>query len=510
MLLFIWNNYFWKMTSWPKNHLKQFPTRQYKLAKKCQFEEVLIREKRIEEDDYSDEYMLEEETKVMDYIPLEYKIKVVNMAKQHPHWNLKTLQKKGCSRLKNIKCLPRWEKDIKHGGTNIDKYTIINSWTYDRFVEAKNNYQQVTTRDLQQWALSAASQFENFPFKASKAWIRKFKRQHRLKQQKITKYVSAKEAATIDEILAAADIFRKQTRIIIPNFHKDFIINIDQAECQYQSTCDRTLATQRKAGFVQDTNLNKISHSYTAQYGITMSGKILPRVFLCLQEAKGVFDPKVQQAIDEFLTVCTNVVVTSSKSGKLTSNLYTQFLKEILLPYVKKEKFLLIIDSWPGQTNPALYDEIFLDDDSAGTCTIKVVPPKCTPLCQPCDVYFYRQVNNFIKRLQNCSTLIEQNREITSHEDCIKIHSIIHHQLSAPSFQNMLQYAWFASKLTNEREVFMNVNEVCFPIDILKKLCECKNTAFIRCAHCQENYCFACFYDKYHPALCIVPSISNK
>jgi len=38
--------------------------------------------------------MLQQETKVTDYIPLEYKIKIVNMAKEHPKWNLKTLQKK--------------------------------------------------------------------------------------------------------------------------------------------------------------------------------------------------------------------------------------------------------------------------------------------------------------------------------------------------------------------------------------------------------------------------------
>ena len=115
-------------------------------------------------------------------------------------------------------------------------------------------------------------------------------------------------------------------------------------------------------------------------------------------------------------------------------------------------------------------EQYMMQHDNAGTCTIKVIPPKCTPLCQPCDVYFYRQVKNFIKRLQNCSILIEQKREITSREDCIKIHSIVHHQLSAPIFENMLRYAWFASKLTDEREVFMNVNEVCFSLDILNNL----------------------------------------
>lgn len=32
--------------------------------------------------------------KLTEYIPLEYKIKVVNMAKEYPKWSLKNLQKK--------------------------------------------------------------------------------------------------------------------------------------------------------------------------------------------------------------------------------------------------------------------------------------------------------------------------------------------------------------------------------------------------------------------------------
>lgn len=140
------------------------------------------------------------------------------------------------------------------------------------------------------------------------------------------------------------------------------------AGCQYQSTYDRTLTTQgAKTVFVQ-RNASKISHSYTAQYAITMSGKLLPRVFICLQEATGVFGPKVKKAVDEFIKIYTNVIVTSSKSGKLTTYLYTQFLNEALVPYVKQEKFLLLIDSWGGQTNPALYDEIFMDDNNISTC----------------------------------------------------------------------------------------------------------------------------------------------
>jgi hypothetical protein len=48
-------------------------------------------------------------------------------------------------------------------------------------------------------------------------------------------------------------------------------------------------------------------------------------------------------------------------------------------PYVKKDKFLLIINSWGRQTNPALHDKKFLENDEL-TCSLKIKLPKCT-LC---------------------------------------------------------------------------------------------------------------------------------
>lgn len=274
--------------------------------------------------------------------------------------------------------------------------------------------------------------------------------------------------------------------------------------CQYQSVYNRTLAMKgSKAIFVQRHDTNKVTHSYTAQYSVTLSGKILPQVFVCLQEATNTFGPRVQKSVNEYARKYTNVVITSSKSGKLTTALYKDFLNTCLKPYVGREEFLLIIDSWGGQTRPELYDEIFQDQDKSPTCTMKVIPPKCTPLVQPCDVYFYRQVKNLIKRMQNCAYLIEIDREINSREDCIKIQSIVHHQLSSPIFKKMIKYAWYASKLSNERDVFLNVNEVCFSTEVLKNPCSCKKSCFINCARCQTTFCFECFYDNYHSGSCV-------
>ncbi|XP_049960726.1 uncharacterized protein LOC126481183 isoform X2 [Schistocerca serialis cubense] len=275
--------------------------------------------------------------------------------------------------------------------------------------------------------------------------------------------------------------FQLQTRAVIRNFEKKFVINTDQTGCQYQSTNNRTLVERNsKIIFVRKRNMNKVTHSYTAQYMITLCGELLPHVFLCLREATGHFGPKVQNTIDKLMKDLLNVVVMSSKSGKLTMQLYCSFVSSVMLPYVKKEKFLLIIDYWGDQTNPGLYDEIFTDDEGLGTRMVKVVPPKCTPIYQPCDVYFYRQVKHFIEHLQNCSYLIE--REIATCEEAIKIHSILHEQLSVPIFKEMLCYAWFASKLSDEREVFKNFTEVCFPMENLKRPCVCG--AFIQCSWC--------------------------
>ncbi|KAJ8960708.1 hypothetical protein NQ314_006019 [Rhamnusium bicolor] len=362
----------------------------------------------ISEDESQDEYEPEQKRKKeMEYIPLDYKIKVVNLAKQYPKWGLRSLQRKGCSRLKNMTDLKRWEKDIKCGGTTIDKYAIIDSWTYNRFVEARQADQQVTSRNLQHWALAGAAQFKNFEFKASNSWVKRFKRKYKIRQRKITKYVTQSETAWVEEILLSAEKFRLQTRELMSLYDNDFVIKSVQTECQYHSPFGRSLAEQgAKTVLVKKQNLNKMTHLYTAHYSLTLSGKLLPNVFVCLQEPTDNFEPRLQ---------------TSS----------------CIAPYVQKTKFLLLINPVEAQTNPPLYDDMVQDE----TCTIKVIPPKCMPWIQPCDAYFYEQVKNFIKRLRNSSYLIENRREISSQEDCIKIHSIVHHQLSSPIFSKMWRYA---------------------------------------------------------------------
>lgn len=344
---------------------------------------------------------------------------------------------------------------------------------------------------------------KEFTFNASDPWIVKFKKKYGIKQRNITRYVSTKDHVTLEEVMEAAERFRIQTTAILPDFELDFVINTNQISCQYQMSYNTSLTDERlNMIFRQQEGSNVLIHSYTVQYALTASGKIIPSVFLCMHEPMGKFDSSVQKNVDKLMNDFKNVIVTCSKSGELTKELYKEFLTHTLSPYVDKNKFLLIIDSWKCQTDITLYDDIFKDEAGRATCNIKVVPSKCTVICQPCDVYFYRQVKNFIKRLQNASVLLKQKREITTREDIIKIHSLLLHQLRAPIFTSMIQYAWYASKLIDNRPIFLNVNEVCFPLSMLRKPCFCKAVAFIKCAWCASELCFKCFYDNYHPNVC--------
>lgn len=137
-----------------------------------------------------------------------------------------------------------------------------------------------------------------FNFSASQSWIDRFKNKYKIRQRKITRYISNKEHASLDEILESAERFQIQTRAIMPEYDFDFVINTDQTGCQYQITYNRTLAPQgSKTVLIKKKSLHDISHSYTAQYTITASGKILPVVFLCMQESTGKFGPLVQKKL---------------------------------------------------------------------------------------------------------------------------------------------------------------------------------------------------------------------
>ena len=98
------------------------------------------------------------------YISLEYKARVVALADAHPEWGLKTLQKRGASRLIRKENLAQWKKDIETGGTIYDKFYKIETDTLERFEKARASGEQVKFINLRVLKIIMYTQMLHFVY----------------------------------------------------------------------------------------------------------------------------------------------------------------------------------------------------------------------------------------------------------------------------------------------------------------------------------------------------------
>jgi hypothetical protein len=106
--------------------------------------------------------------------------------------------------------------------------------------------------------------------------------------------LAGKDNATFEETAQSAEQFQTRTVVVIPTYNPNYVINADQTRCEHHTNIWQTFSHKGvKTTQVLVLDLNRITHSYTAQYAITALGKLLPSVFICLQERSGIFVPQV-------------------------------------------------------------------------------------------------------------------------------------------------------------------------------------------------------------------------
>lgn len=422
---------------------------------------------------------------------------------QHPKWKLPTIQTHGGKELKHKNYIALWKRQILEGGTKIDKFNFIDDFVITKFHDARKEYKCVKEMHLRQWAIQASQSFRDtsFCFKASRHWAANFKNRHSIVSRKVTKLVSRRKILTMDTLLESAKQFQESIKLISSSFKPGLILNTDQVGFVYEFTENRTLSYkgEKETLATAKSPRNLVTHSYTAQYTINMDGKIVGDVFVCLQEASGRLGP----IVEETLIPVPNVTLTCSTSGKMTRSLCEYYLDKIILKNVH-EDFVLILDSYGGHTNACSYANRFGVDGNPN-CTLKIIPENCTDICQPLDTTFHRQLKYFARAISaeftlNNSSNINRVDEITTRNNVLRMQSLLHNQLSASIFEDMIKYSWFSSGLTDERPIFLTVSEVCFSfLSDDKKVCEiCSSARFLKCAHCQKILCFNCFFYEYH------------
>ncbi|CAF3873098.1 unnamed protein product [Rotaria sp. Silwood1] len=389
----------------------------------------------------------------------------------------------------------RFRKYLTQQGTKRQKTQNVDEIVYKKFLNAREQYLPIHDIDIQRWSLQAAKEMQLNDFQASEYWLRSFKNRHGICSRKITNIVTKREISNFDDIKKSEEEFLKKFHQLSKKYLSKEILNTDQVGIEKELHSTRTLSFQgEKKTLGSVASKNATTHSYTIQPTINLDGQLVGPMYLCLQEPKGRMGDIVKRNLFE----PKNVVITCSSSGKLTSSLVKYWRDKILVPSIGK-KALLLSDSWSGQNDDNIYNEL----KSIGKAVHRIqIPPKTTSDIQPLDKYFNRQMKNLAKRLYNRVALDELNVNLYERNNIIKLVSLIHSQLSAPVFKDMILYSWYArGYLKSDPSPFKNVNDVCFSHSTTYQACQidkCHESAFITCSWCTKLLCFQHFFIEYH------------
>ena len=445
-----------------------------------------------ESDDFeSEQCIIDDEGAKVNY---NYKRKAVEFWKsgKKQRRTLSSVQNK-FRKVKSLQQLYRWESSIEEGGTNADKLAFITEYVLQKFEEACDRRSIVHDMNLRLWALEAKDQVNLPQFKAGKWWIWKFKNVHRIVSRKITTFKTRLTFEDIDNIQNIAESFVSRVKLNIPAIGLEEVYNADESGFNFEIHSGRTLA---KVGVktIEATvqSVSSITHSYTIMPIISASGRLLSPLYIVLKESSGAFGPIVQETL--FRPV--NIYLEASKSGKLTSQHFQTWFSEVYLPNTGS-KSMLLLDSWTGHC-PSQLEQLIPQDKEVQFFTI---PKKTTGIIQPLDVYGFRIWKNFVRVFSDNVILLEQNVNLHSRNEVIKLQSLTHNQLSSPRFKDLFKYAWFKSGYVETRP-----NEFVNPVDFcyfrsekhVPKCSICGMAAFMRCAWCGKYFCFKHFYEEYH------------
>ena len=337
-------------------------------------------------------------------------------------------------RIKYSNYIIRFKQYLENNGTRYHKFEEITKYVMNEFRFARERALSVHEVDLKRWGLNKAREINFTEFTASNRWLSRLKNGYNIVSRKITHFVTNHHVHEQETINANAKHFVEETNSLIVNYEMTNIFNTDQSGFNYEMVSKRTLSVEgEKTTFGLIKSKSAVTHSYTIQPLISMTGKLLSPLYICLKEnckEDGKFGPIVSQNLFE----ASNIYLTCSSSGKLTKNLVKDFYESVLLQNLN-ENNLLILDSWSGQTDEAMANQIITSNKRLKIC----IPPKTTPLVQPLDVYFFRQYKILARKVYERVNLDSIEVDLHERNSIIKLHSLIYNQLQSPQFENMIK-----------------------------------------------------------------------
>lgn len=400
--------------------------------------------------------------------------------------------------------LEQYRRCITGGGSVHDRMRMVNDYVLSKLQEYRNNYRKVRGHRVRRWAMIKADELRipRSYFRASRTWLYRFKKNKKIRSRAVTEYISRSELDQQDVIDERIDEFLSayERRACVYSRHR--IFNMDQTPFNYEPTTRRTLDfIGRRNVRLRLEDKNKATHSFTSQPLISREGKVIGKLWLVMQEPQGRFGPVVEARVRNLEAQYGNVRVVASTSGKMSTDLTKQWIREVLIPAStqelrsldtdtdlgsdiehlsiddgednvfsyrldapgenpicsavdasvanisepdqpqrRKPHALLLIDSWSGQT--AVPVDYLL---TRSGFEVLHIPRLCTRYVQPLDVVFNLQYKKFVNEIfeeaDDPRSEVDR-RSLSSRENIINMHSLVWNQFGSEAYTDMLRYAW--------------------------------------------------------------------
>ena len=227
-----------------------------------------------------------ERENIGDQFPLEY---MRNVAQFYDEKDPNTEKRKhsfaGVQRcfkkVKHRNYIHRFRKYIEVQGTKKEKLNHIDSFVYESFKNPRQQLLSIHHIDLKMWPLKKAAKLGDLTFVAGDRWLYEFKKRHCIVSREISKLVTKRDVLNKDVINQSAESFVQNVHNLLPSY----ILNTDQSGLQLKMFSNRTLShAGEKITLSMVHSVNNTTHSYTVQPIITMSGKLIGPLLLCLKE----------------------------------------------------------------------------------------------------------------------------------------------------------------------------------------------------------------------------------
>ncbi|CAF3971662.1 unnamed protein product [Rotaria sp. Silwood1] len=346
--------------------------------------------------------------------------------------------------------------------------------------------------DLQLFAIQKARDLGWDTFKASESFITRFKKENRISSRKYNKLLTRDTSKGKICILNDAQNWIESKRSLISTFTPHEILNSDHCSFQQEYVSPRTLSfTGERTTEVAVKKRHNITHSYTVQPISSAAGHLLNKFLLILHEKQNKFGTRVQKD----LIVPPNVVVRASTSGKSNDENDRIFLKEILAPVVGT-KFLVFLDCWKTQTGLDKFRSVFPNQKSQ----LLIFPEGSTGHIQPQDLSLFRSWKFIDKKIEHYTHINRTEINMSDRQYFINMQSVIHNQLSAPSFKNLIKSGFINAGIIDETiEELEKPKDICFKFyDLYCSMNNCENRTLLICAWCKKHFCHYHLIEKIH------------